>query len=97
MNIDDNKVAYGMKSVVFAFENKAIKYLLISDSLFRTIDLKKRRDYNSLVQKIQKNSQVCIFSSLHTSGEQLNALTGIAAILHFALETDFVEEEEEEI
>lgn len=29
--------------------------------------------------------QVCIFSAMHASGEQLNQLTGIAAILRFPL------------
>jgi protein pelota len=29
--------------------------------------------------------KVFIFSSLHTTGEQLSNLTGVAAILHFAM------------
>ena len=39
-----------------------------------------------------------VFSSLHTSGEQLTQLTGIAAILHFGLpdlEREIEEEEEQ--
>jgi protein pelota len=40
---------------------------------------------------------VLVFSSLHTTGEQLTQLTGIAAILHFGLpdlETEVEEEQE---
>lgn len=34
---DSSKVAYGIKDVTFACENKAISHLLISDKLQRTI------------------------------------------------------------
>ena len=38
MDIDDNKVCFGMKSIQFAYSNKAIKHLLVSDKLFRSSD-----------------------------------------------------------
>jgi len=44
-----------------------------------------------------KGIETIIFSSLHSSGEKLNNLTGIAAILKFpmALENEEMEENEE--
>jgi len=41
-----------------------------------------------------KNAEVLIFSSMHESGQQLNQLTGIAAILTFPLDIEVVEAEE---
>ena len=38
--------------------------------------------------------EVCIFSSLHESGRQLNGLGGVAAKLSYPLDLDMVEEEE---
>jgi len=45
----------------------------------------------------RKGIDTVIFSSLHSSGEKLNNLTGIAAILKFpmALENEEMEEDEE--
>lgn len=37
-----------------------------------------------------------IFSSMHESGQQLNLLTGIAAILTYPLDVEIVEMEEKE-
>jgi len=37
---------------------------------------------------------VLVFSSMHESGQQLNQITGIAAILNFPLDVEVVEAEE---
>lgn len=42
----------------------------------------------------QKGGEVVIFSSMHESGQQLNQLTGVAAILTFPLDVEVVEAEE---
>lgn len=42
----------------------------------------------------RKNVDTLIFSCLHSSGEKLNSLTGIAAILRFPMELDDEEMEE---
>lgn len=42
------------------------------------------------------NVRVSIFSSLHNSGEKLNKLTGIAAILKFPMALDDEEMDENE-
>ncbi|KAH8118310.1 eRF1 domain 1-domain-containing protein, partial [Phellopilus nigrolimitatus] len=54
-----------------------------------------RKKYVKLVESVrQKGAEVLIFSSMHESGQQLNQLTGIAAILTFPLDVEVVEAEE---
>lgn len=96
MKKDSDKIAYGPRHVVEANSHKAIDCLLLSDSLFRSKDFEKRRIYNDLCEKVQEfGGEVMIFSSMHTSGEKLNNLSGIAAILRFPLNLDYLDEEEE--
>ncbi|GAB4814633.1 hypothetical protein N2152v2_001679 [Parachlorella kessleri] len=64
----------------------AVQTLLITDTLFRTTDTAKRKQYVQLVDEVEAGGgEVSIFSGMHASGEQLNQLTGIAAILRFPL------------
>ncbi|OMJ07702.1 Protein pelota-like protein [Smittium culicis] len=93
MNKDPNRAFYGYKHVSRAVEAGAVGTLLITDELFRNQDISKRKQYIRLVENVKKSrANVIIFSSLHVSGEQLNQLTGVAAILNFPLpeiESDF--------
>lgn len=43
-----------------------------------------------------RGGEALIFSSMHESGQQLNLLTGIAAILTYPLDVEVVEMEERE-
>ena len=43
-----------------------------------------------------RGGESLIFSSMHESGQQLNLLTGIAAILTYPLDVEIVEMEEKE-
>lgn len=43
----------------------------------------------------EDGGQVQIFSSMHVSGEQLNNLGGLAALLRFPFNMDYLDEEEE--
>ena len=43
-----------------------------------------------------RGGEALIFSSMHESGQQLNLLTGIAAILTYPLDVEIVEVEERE-
>jgi len=96
MKKDSDKIAYGPRHVIEANTHKAIDCLLLSDSLFRSKDFEKRRIYNDLCEKVKEfGGEVMIFSSMHTSGEKLNNLSGIAAILRFPLNLDYLDEEEE--
>ena len=84
LNTDPSKAFYGVKHVEKANEFQAIDILLISDKLFRSKDVNERKRYVRLVDTVRENrGDVKIFSSLHISGEQLDQLTGVAAILRF--------------
>ena len=93
---DPDRVAYSHKYVMEAKEHNAIKELLICDSLFRTKNFSMRKIYVDLVDKVKEcGGEVYIFSRSHVSGEKLNDLSGIAAILRFPLNMDYLEEQED--
>lgn len=86
LQTDPARAFYGRKHVEKANEAQAIETLLISDKLFRCQDVVLRKEYVELVESVRESgSDVKIFSSLHVSGEQLELLTGIAAILRFPM------------
>ncbi|KAJ2930232.1 hypothetical protein H1R20_g6904, partial [Candolleomyces eurysporus] len=94
---DENRAWYGPDHVRLASERGAIGTLLISDDLFRSSDPATRKKYVEMVEAVQsKGGEVIMFSSMHESGQQLNQLTGIAAILTFPLDIEVVEAEEKE-
>lgn len=92
------KAFYGKKHVEKANEAQAIETLLISDKLFRIQDVKQRKEYVALVDGVKESGgDVKIFSSMHVSGEQLDQLTGVAAILRFPMpELEDEDESEDE-
>lgn len=98
LNTDPDRAYYGFNHVKRAHEQfNAIETLLITDELFRNANHKERQKYVDLVESVKNSGgDVKIFSTLHVSGEQLNQLTGIAAILRFPLpETEVVREGED--
>ncbi|KAJ6628746.1 eRF1 domain 1-domain-containing protein [Mycena sp. CBHHK59/15] len=97
LGTDEMRAWYGPDHVVLAADRGAIGTLLISDDLFRASDPVTRKKYVTLVEAVQqKGGEVVIFSSMHESGQQLNQLTGLAAILTFPLDIEVVEAEEKE-
>ena len=61
---------------------QSIETLLISDNLFRCRDVAQRKKFVKLVDDVREfGGDVKIFSSMHVSGEQLDQLTGVCAIL----------------
>lgn len=77
---------YGYQHVLWANKHKAVETMLITDELFRAASIEKRREYIALVDAVKRNGgEVHIFSALHVSGEQLQQLTGVAAILRYEL------------
>lgn len=82
-----DQAIYSYQHVKYALQQSAVKTLLISDSLFRSTDLKTRRVYVDLVEDCREKSnvEVTIFSAMHVSGQQLDKMTGIAAILRYDL------------
>lgn len=86
MNNDPDRAFYGFDHIDKANEIGAIGTLLVTDELFRSADIETRKKYVSLVEQVRaQNGNVFVFSSMHASGEQLNQLTGVAAILNFPL------------
>ncbi|KAI7881220.1 protein pelota [Mucor mucedo] len=86
MNNDPDRAFYGFEHVNKANDRGAIGTLLVTDELFRSADIGTRKKYVSLVEQVRaQNGNVFVFSSMHPSGEQLNQLTGVAAILTFPL------------
>ncbi|KAF8897652.1 eRF1 domain 1-domain-containing protein [Infundibulicybe gibba] len=97
LGTDEMRAWYGPDHVALAADRGAIGTLLISDDLFRSSEPATRKKYVALVEGVQqKGGEVLIFSSMHESGQQLNQLTGIAAILTFPLDIEVVEAEERE-
>ncbi|XP_034951418.1 protein pelota [Chelonus insularis] len=83
---DPARAFYGKKHVSKAAAAQAVETLLISDKLFRCQDVLQRKEYVELVESVKDaNGDVKIFSSMHVSGEQLDQLTGVAAILRFPM------------
>ena len=70
--------------------------LLISDKLFRHKNFEQRKLFISLKDSVEESGGlVTVFSSEHPSGEQLNNLGGLASLLRFPFNMDYLEEEEE--
>ncbi|CEG64128.1 Putative Translation factor pelota [Rhizopus microsporus] len=94
MNMDPDRAFYGFDHVSKANERGAVGTLLVTDELFRSADIDTRKKYVALVEQVRaQNGNVYVFSSMHASGEQLNQLTGVAAILNFPM-PDIDEEDE---
>jgi hypothetical protein len=57
-----------------------------TDKLFRVNNVAKRKKYADLVEGVRDaGGEALVFSSMHVSGEALNNLSGVAAILRFSL------------
>ncbi|CAO3652175.1 unnamed protein product [Cunninghamella echinulata] len=95
LNKDPDRAFYGYDHVAKAHERGAIGTLLVTDGLLRSADMVTRKKYVALVEQVRESGgEVYMFSSLHVSGEQLNQLTGVAAILTFPLPD--IEDEDED-
>lgn len=82
-------MCYGYNQVLLADELLLIHELLITDTLFKSSDLLTRQKYIKLIEDVKSHGGIVhVFSSMHTSGEQLNLLTGVAAILRAPLCVD---------
>ncbi|XLR56875.1 hypothetical protein HN51_011170 [Arachis hypogaea] len=83
---DSDRACYGLKIVESAQEMEAIETLLISDELYRSDEVAIRKRYGCLVKVVKDSGgDALVYSSMHVLVEQLQQLTGIAAILRFPL------------
>ena len=87
MDTNPDKAYYGYNHVVSASNQLAIDSLLVTDELFRcSSSIQIRKQYIDLVDDVRANGgTVYIFSSMHISGQQLQLVSGVAAILRYPL------------
>lgn len=86
---DDGRVAFGLKQVVRAAKEGAVKDLLLADGLFRSFNVEERKRYGKLIGVVKDNGgNVMIFSPNSKADEELVKLSGVAAILNFAIDFD---------
>lgn len=100
LRLDDYRACYGLAPVERAINEGAVGpgggTLLINNSLFRNMDIATRKRYVGLVDKVKEcGGEARVLSSDHESGERLDKLGGIAAILTFPL-YDLDEDSEDE-
>ncbi|PKS13370.1 hypothetical protein jhhlp_000141 [Lomentospora prolificans] len=96
---EDSRAWYGATSVEKVINEGAVGVggvLLISDSLFRSQDTDTRKKYVALVEKVTSGGgEARILSSAHESGQRLNMLGDIAAILTYPV-YELEEDDEDE-
>ncbi|UCS20935.1 uncharacterized protein HLK63_H03729 [Nakaseomyces glabratus] len=86
LNNDDFKAWYGEAEVEKAAEMGAIKYLLITDTMLHNDDIKKRKKFLALYENVESSGgKGVVFSTLHSLGEELDRMTGVACILNYPL------------
>ena len=97
LGIAMDKIFFGHKQFLIAFEKKAIDTLIFTDGYLRKLSGKERKDLSQKIKDLKGNTEVCQFSSLHTTGEKIDEFGGIVGILKYVLpELSEMEEEDEE-
>ena len=93
-----DKVFFGQKQFLIAYEKKAIDTLIITDRFLRNLSGKERKDLTKKIKELKSSAtEVCQFSSLHDSGEKVDEFGGIVGILKYVMpELSEIEEDEEE-
>lgn len=77
---------YGNSQVHSAAESGAISHLLLTDAMLRSTEIGQRKKYVALVECVRRSGgEVYIFSSAHPTGQQLEMLCGVAAILKWEM------------
>ena len=83
------RTTFGPTHVQKAAEQCAIKQLLLSDALFRSIKVEERRRYADLIEMVRDGGgEIMIFSTGSEPERRLQKLTGVAAILNFPVNQD---------
>ncbi|KAF6843348.1 translation factor pelota [Colletotrichum musicola] len=90
LRLEDGRAWYGASAVSKAVNEGAIGpgggVLIMNNSLFRSSDIPTRKKYVGLVDKVKESGgEVRILSSDHESGQRLDMLGSIAAILSYPI------------
>jgi protein pelota len=93
-----DKIFFGHKQFLIAFEKKAIDTLIFTDGYLRKLLAKERKDLSEKIKELKSGTtEVCQFSSLHTTGEKIDEFGGIVGILKYIMpELNEMEEEEDD-
>lgn len=100
LKLDDGRAWYGSRAVERAVADGAVGpgggVLLLNNSLFRSQDLATRKKYVGLVDKVKVDGgEVRILSSDHESGQRLQMMGDIAAMLNYPI-LDLDDDEDDE-
>ncbi|CAI0641508.1 unnamed protein product [Colletotrichum noveboracense] len=90
LRLEDGRAWYGASSVAKAVNEGAIGpgggVLIMNNSMFRSSDIPTRKKYVGMVDKVKADGgEVRILSSDHESGQRLDMLGSIAAILSYPI------------
>lgn len=86
LHTDPDRAWYGPAHVAAAADAGAVSTLLLSDSLVRKAGPAARRAYAALADGVRAaGGTVHTLSGAHVSGEQLDQVTGVAALLRFPM------------
>lgn len=89
LNEDDGRAWYGPEECTKAVEMGAVRYLLLTDTLFRSDDINTRKHYIKMSEDVRATGgEPLIFSSLHELGKQLDMLTGEAVLLNYPVDLE---------
>lgn len=62
LNDDDGRAWYGLEEITKALNMDAVRYLMVSDALFRSDDIEERREYIDLTEQAKSlGAKVYVF------------------------------------
>ena len=86
MGNDQNMIMFGESNIRNAADQNAVKELLVTDNYIRSLELEPRLSFLAFKDRLEKEGvDVIVFSSRHVSGQQLQDLGAIVAILKYPI------------
>ena len=83
LGTDIDKIFFGMKAFIIAYEKKVIDTLIITDGYLRKIPALTRKELSEKIKDLKTTKTVYQFLSLHTTGEKIDEFGGICGILKY--------------
>ena len=95
---DMDKIFFGLKAFNIAYEKKAIDTVIVTDTYLRKISPTVRKELAKKLKELKNSNttEVCQFSSQHTTGEKIDEFGGICGIMRYVVQevVDLGNEEE---
>lgn len=86
---DAGRTAFGPRHVRAAAEMGAVALLMLADEKHRCTDVAQRRDVDALVAMCEEaGGRVVVFARGTPPSEELERMSGVAAVLHFPVDLD---------